>query len=442
MKPCLRAFAAAAFLLAAAVCGSAQSSSTASPVVLKLTLRDTIQPVSAGYVQRGLAHAADIHASAVLIELDTPGGLLDSTREIVQYILQSPVPVIVFISPSGSRAGSAGFFILEAADIAAMAPGTNAGAAHPILEGKTMDPILKQKVENDAAAFLRSYTVRRGRNADAAEDAVRNSKSYSDTEALQLKLIDAVSPNEAGLFAVAPGLQIKRFDGTIAQLDLNHATVHQFPPSLRESILGKLMDPNLAVLLFFAGALLIYLEFNVPGTILPGSVGTLLVLLSLFALNLLPIHFASVTVMLAALVLLVLEAKFPSHGILALTGSIALVFSLLTLVDGPIPEQRVHLSVAIATGLSFGLITSFLAVIALRARRNKVMTGPTALLGAVAIAQTPLAPAGQVLVRGELWQAQVEPAAAPQPAGATVRVIAVQNLVLTVRGSDSPATFE
>jgi len=433
MSRSLLAFA-AALLLAAALPASAQGS---APVVLKLTLRDTIQPVSAGYIERGLAHAADMHASAVLIELDTPGGLLDSTREIVQHLLDSPVPVIVFVSPASSRAGSAGFFLLEAADIAAMSPGTNAGAAHPILEGKTMDPVLKLKIENDAAAFLRSYTVRRGRNADAAEDAVRNSKAYSDTEALQLKLIDIVSPNEVGLFAATPGMQIRRFDGTTARLNLNQAHVQQFPPSLRERILGKLMDPNLAVLLLFAGALLIYLEFHVPGTILPGSVGTLLVLLSLFALNLLPIHLASVTVMLAALVLLVLEAKFPSHGALALTGSVALVFSLLTLVNGPIPEQRVHLGVAISTGLSFGLITSFLAVLALRARRNKVLTGPAALLGATAIAQTPLAPSGQVLVRGELWQAQLEPASIPLPAGAIVRVIANENLVLTVRGSDS-----
>jgi membrane-bound serine protease (ClpP class) len=438
MRRSLLAFATVALFLATAVSASAQS----SPIILKLTLHDTIQPVSAGYVERGLAYAAEIHASAVLIELDTPGGLLDSTRDMVQHILQSPVPVIIFVSPAGSRAGSAGFFLLEAADVAAMAPGTNAGAAHPILEGKTMDPILKEKIENDAAAFLRSYTVRRSRNADAAENAVRNSKSYSDSEALQLKLIDVISPNDPGLFAATSALQIKRFDGTTEHLGLEQARLQEFPPSLRERILGKLMDPNLAILLLFTGALLIYLEFHIPGTILPGSVGTLLVVLSLFALNLLPIHFASVTVMLVAFVLLVLEAKFPSHGALALTGSVALVFSLLTLVNGPIPEQRVHPAVAIATGLSFGLITSFLALLALRARRNKVMTGPAALLGATAIAQTPLAPAGQVLVRGELWQAQVEPATTTQPAGAIVRVVAVQNLVLTVRGSDSPATFE
>jgi len=431
----LAAFFAAALLLTAAA---------PAQTVLKLTLRDTVQPVSAGYLQRGLAEAANSHADAVLIEMDTPGGLLDSMRDMVQHILQSPVPVIVYVAPATSRAGSAGFFLLEAADVAAMAPGTEAGAAHPIIEGATMDPVLKLKLENDAAAFLRSYSIRRGRNADAAEDAVRNSKSYSDTEALQLKLIDVSVPDQAALFAALDGRTITHFDGSQTTLHLAHATVREFPPSLRENILGKLMDPNLAVLILFAGMLLIYLEFHVPGTIVPGAVGTLLVVLALFALNLLPIHLASLTILIAAFILLLLEAKFPSHGVLAITGSIALVFGLLTLVDGPIPEQRVHPAVAIAVGLSFGLITSFIAILALRARRNKVLTGADALLGSTAIAQTELhaAAVGQVLVRGELWQAQLESGAAAVPAGAPVRVVGVHNLLLTVRFAGTAPAFE
>jgi membrane-bound serine protease (ClpP class) len=440
---CSRLRIVAAFLLLFPVALCAQQ-----PTILKLTLRDTIQPVSAGYIERGLQEAAATHADAVLIEMDTPGGLLDSMRSMVQDILQSPVPVIVYVAPAGSRAGSAGFFLLEAADIAAMAPGTEAGAAHPIIEGQTMDPVLKMKLENDAAAFLRSYTVRRGRNPDAAEDAVRNSKSYSDAEALQLKLIDISIPNEAGLFASLDNRPITRFDGTQTVLHLKHATTRDLPPSLREEILGKLMDPNLAVFLFFAGVLLVYLEFHVPGTIVPGAVGTLMVVMALFALNLLPIHLAAVTVLIAAFILLLLEAKFPSHGVLALTGSVALVFGLLTLVDGPIREQRIHPSIAVAVGLSFGLITSFLAIIALRARRNKVLTGAAALLGATAVAQTELHPAitGQVLVRGELWQAQLEPdtgdSAVALPVGSSVRILSVNGLLLTVRATESPAPFE
>jgi membrane-bound serine protease (ClpP class) len=409
--------------------------SAQEPTVLKLTLRDTIQPVSAGYIERGLHEAAATRADAVLIEMDTPGGLLESMRDMVQQILKSPVPVVVFVAPAGSRAGSAGFFLLEAADIAAMAPGTEAGAAHPIIEGQTMDPVLKLKLENDAAAFLRSYTVRRGRSPDAAEDAVRKSKSYSDSEALQLKLIDLSVPNEASLFAALDNRPITRFDGRQTTLHLKHAVVREFPPSLRESILGKLMDPNLAVLLLFAGVLLIYLEFHVPGTIVPGAVGTLLVVMALFALNLLPIHLAAVTVLIAAFILLLLEAKFPSHGVLALFGSAALVFGLLTLVDGPIPEQRIHPAVAVAVGLSFGLITTFIAILAVRARRNKVLTGAAALLGAIAVAQTELHASGpgQVLVRGELWQAQLEPGTISLPISTPVRVLGVNGLLLTVR---------
>src|SRR5580700_1516231 len=170
---------------------------TPTPVVIKLTLHDTIQPITADYLQRGLQEAARQHAQLVIVSLGTPGGLLESTRVMVQAIENSPVPVVIFISPAGSRAGSAGFFLLEAADIAAMAPGTNAGAAHPIVEGRQLDPILKEKIENDAAAFLRSSSARRGRNVDAAEDAVRNSKSYSDQEALKLKLIDLVTTDDA-----------------------------------------------------------------------------------------------------------------------------------------------------------------------------------------------------------------------------------------------------
>jgi membrane-bound serine protease (ClpP class) len=401
----------------------------ARPLVIQLLLRDTIQPVSAEYLARGLHDAADHHAQAVLVELDTPGGLLDSTRAMVESIEHSPVPVILYVAPTGSRAASAGFFILESADIAAMAPGTNTGAAHPVLEGSTMDPVMKQKIENDAAAFLRSYVTHRNRNAQAAEAAVRESKSYTDKEALDLHLIDRIAPNDTALLDALNGTTVTRFDGSTVVLHTANATIETLPPNTRERILGDLMDPNLAVVLFVIGALLIYLEFNVPGTIVPGSLGTLLVLLSLFALNLLPIEFTAVALLLGALVLLLLEVKFSSHGVLALAGIVCLVFGLLTLVNGPIPEMRVHLSTALATGIGFGLITVFLTTIAFRARRNKVQVGSETLLGAIAIVQTPLAPEGQVMLRGELWQAR---SAAPVAAGEKVRVLGRNGLLLTV----------
>jgi len=418
------------------LCISAQTQPTNQPLVLKLTIHDTIQPITAGYIERGLAEASRRRAAAVLISLGTPGGLLDSTRDIVQAIEQSPVPVILYVSPSGSRAGSAGFFLLESADVAAMAPGTNAGAAHPIVEGgEKIDPTLKEKIENDAEAFLRSYASRRNRNVDAAIDAVRNSKSYSDGEALNLHLIDLTAPDDKTLLNDLDDRSIHRFNGDTETLHLRDANIVTLPPSLRERLLGRLANPDLAVLLLVLGGLLIYLEFNVPGTIVPGSLGTLLVLLALFGLNLLPVRHTAIALIFAAFVLIVLEAKFASHGVLGLAGIISLIFGLATLVDAPIPELRVHISVALAAGLGFGIITFGLAWIAVRARRAKVLTGPQAMVGATAIIRSPLSATGpvegQVEIRGELWQARLI-APATLPIGSEVRVRAVEGLTLLV----------
>jgi membrane-bound serine protease (ClpP class) len=422
-----------------------------SPLVVKLTIHDTIQPITAEYLKRGLDDAADRHAEAVLVSMGTPGGLLDSTREMVANIEASSVPVIIFIEPSGSRAGSAGFFLLESADVAAMAPGTEAGAAHPILEGETMDPVLKEKLENDAAAFLRSYVTVRGRDAKDAEDAVRNSKSFSESESLNLHLIDIVAPNDNALLAQLDGRTIKRFNGASQTLHLAHADIEPLPPSTRERLLTRLTSPDLDVLLLLAGGLLIYLEFNVPGTIVPGALGTLMVLLAIFGLNLLPVQHTAILLLFAALALMVLEAKFASHGVLGIAGIICLVFGLATLVNGPTPEMRVHFGVAAGAGIGFGIVTFGLAWIAFKARQAKRLTGPDALIGHTAIAITPLsAPGepipgqptpdyaagqthiGQVEVRGEIWQATLPPNTPPIPAGTPVTVRAIHNLTLTV----------
>jgi membrane-bound serine protease (ClpP class) len=400
-----------------------------SPEVVVIHLNDTVQPISADYMARGLDFATAQHAGAVLIEIDTPGGLLDSMRQMVSRILASPVPVIAYVAPSGSRAGSAGFFLLEAADVAAMAPGSNAGAAHPVVEGAKLDDIMKQKLENDTAAFLRSYVARRGRNVTAAEDAVRASKSYSDQEALQLKLIDLVAPDDATLLNTVDGRTITRFDGSKVVLHTRQARLVTVDPTLREEILDRLTDPNLAVLVLVIGGLLIYVEFNTPGTIIPGTLGTILVLLALFALNLLPIRYTSVMLLVAAFVLLILEAKFATHGVLAAAGILALVIGALTLVDGPIPELRVHLATALATGLAFGLITVFLLRLAIKARRSKSRMGGDAMIGQIAVVTQPLAPSGQVMVNGELWQAESAVHAAQ---GEHVRVRGLHDLTLFV----------
>ena len=409
-----------------ALAGGAQES---RPEVVVIHLNDTIQPISADYLARGLDVAAAQHASAVLIEINTPGGLLDSMRQMVSKIIASPVPVIVYVAPSGSRAGSAGFFLLEAADVAAMAPGSNAGAAHPVVEGAKLDDTMKQKLENDTAAFLRSYVARRGRDVSAAEDAVRASKSYSDREALQLNLIDLIAPDDAALLNMLDGRTITRFDGAKVVLHTRDARLVPVDPTLREEILDRLTDPNLAVLVLVVGGLLIYVEFNTPGTIIPGTLGTILVLLALFALNLLPVRYTSVMLLAAAFALLILEAKFATHGVLAAAGIVSLVIGALTLVDGPIPELRVHLATALSTGIAFGLITFFLVRLALQARRSKVRMGGDAMIGQIAVVTEPLAPSGQVMVNGELWQAE---SATPAARGEQVRVRALRDLTLLV----------
>jgi len=399
------------------------------PRVIVIHLDDTIQPISADYMARGLEAAATQHANAALIEINTPGGLLDSMRQMVSKVIASPVPVIVYVAPSGARAGSAGFFLLEAADVAAMAPGSNAGAAHPVVMGAKLDDTMKQKLENDTAAFLRSYVARRGRNVQAAEDAVRSSKSYSDQEALQLKLIDLVAPDDASLLNDIDGRTITRFDGSKVVLHTRGAELVAVDPTLREEILDRLTDPNLAVLVLMVGGLLIYVEFNTPGTIIPGALGTILVLLAVFGLNLLPVRYTSVMLLLAAFALLILEAHFASHGVLAAAGILCLVIGALTLVDGPIPELRVHLATALSAGLAFGLITVFLLRLALRARRSKVRMGGDAMIGLIAVVTQPLAPTGQVLVNGELWQAE---SATPAARGEQVRVRGLRELTLLV----------
>jgi membrane-bound serine protease (ClpP class) len=350
-------------------------------------------------------------------------------RRMVSKLIASPVPVIAYVAPSGSRAGSAGFFLLEAADVAAMAPGTNAGAAHPVVVGGKLDDIMKQKLENDTSAFLRSYVARRGRNVQAAEDAVRSSKSYSDSEALQLKLIDLIAPDDQSLLNSVDGRTITRFDGAKTVLHTRGAVKIAVDPTLRESILDRLTDPNLAVLVLVVGGLLIYLEFNAPGTIVPGALGTLMVLLSLFALNLLPVRYTAVMLLVGAFVLLILEAKFGGHGIMAAAGIVAMIFGALTLVDAPIPEMRVHWGTALSMGLTFGLITGVLLRLAFRARRSKVRLGGEAMIGQIAIAVEPLTPSGQVLVNGELWRAE---SSTPADKGEQVRVRARRDLTLLV----------
>jgi membrane-bound serine protease (ClpP class) len=415
-----------------------RASAQSAPLVDKFVLDDTIQPVSASEFERALNQAGSDGAQALLVQMDTPGGLVESMRAIVGNILRSRVPVIVYVSPSGARAGSAGFFILEAADVAAMAPGTEAGAAHVVFEFGKPDTTEAQKVENDAEAFLRSYVVRRGRNADAAAAALQSSHSYTVDEALNQHLIDTVANSDAELLNKLEGREITRMDGSKVTLHVAGARIHEASTSLRDSVLDWLVNPNIALLFLVGGALLIYLEFNAPGTIVPGALGTLMVLLGIFGLNLLPIRFAAVLLLLGGMALLVLEAKFGGHGVLASAGILCLIFGALTLVAAPIPQLGVNPLVAIALGLAFGGITVFLLRLVVRARRRKALMGADALVGRAATAMEPLSPEGHVLVEGEIWRAV---AAEPVAAGARVRVVSHEQQLLNVvpaGGPDSP----
>ena len=421
-RPLLRALVA---LLAFAIAPRLSSAD-----VLKIVLNDTIQPITDEFIGRALADAKAKNDQALLIEINTPGGLVDSTREIIEKIVDSPVPVIVYVTPSGGRAASAGFFILESSDIAAMAPGTNTGAAHPVTIGASkMDDVMKQKVENDLAALMRSVATRRGRNVDLAESGVRESKSFTEQEALSKKLVDYVASSEDDLFRQIEGKTIHRFDGKTVTLHLVGQPVRTFEMTLKQKILDRLMDPNVAFILLAVGMLSLYVEFNHPGAVLPGTVGIIFILLAAFALNLLPVRFAALALIATAFILFALEAKFASHGVLTTGGIVLLTLGGLLLVDAPIPEMRVRFLTAFAVSAPLGLITAFLMTIALKARRNKVVSGVQGLIGEVGVTQSDLAPEGKVFVHGEIWNAV---SATPVAVGSRVVVRKVNGLQLEV----------
>jgi membrane-bound serine protease (ClpP class) len=402
--------------------------------VVRVVVDDMIHPISDEYVGRAIDQAAARKADAVLIELRTPGGLETSMRGIVEKIIKSPVPVIVWVGPSGARAASAGFFILEAADVAAMAPGTNTGAAHPVvLGGEKLDDVMKMKLQNDAAAFIRSIAQRRGRNVKAAESGVREAKSFTEDEALAQKLIEVVAANVPSLLKWADGKTVKRFDGTTSVLHVANKPVVDYEMSLKQRVLSKLMDPNIIFILLAVGALALYAEFNHPGAILPGVVGLIAVVLAVFALNLLPTRYAAFALILVAFILFALEAKFTSYGVLGTGGVICMIIGAMLLVDGPIPEMRVHLLTAIAVSVPIGAIAIFLMTLVIRAHKNRVATGTEGMIGEIGVARTTLGPEGKVFVHGELWNATARTSIAE---GARVRVRGIEGLRVVVEPAD------
>jgi membrane-bound serine protease (ClpP class) len=406
----------------------------AQRVVVEIKLDDMVQPISADYIKRGIEHANEIHAQAVLLTLDTPGGLESSMREIIQAILESKVPVIAYVSPEGGRAASAGFFILISADVAVMAPGTHAGAAHPVVIGAlNIGKTMEEKIENDAAAYIRSLADRRGRDAKIAEQGVRESKSFTEKEALNDHLIDSVENTSADIFKDFDGRTINRFNGGTTTLHLAGASTVLYTMTARERFLYYIVDPNIAFLLGALGLACLYVEFTHPGMVLPGVVGAISIVLALFAFHLLPINYMGVVLILLALAMFVLEVKTPSHGALAVGGIVSMVIGAMILIDSPWPAARIHLSTALAVTIPLGAIVVILLRLALAAQRRKVVTGEQGMIGSVGVAQTELAPAGKIFIHGEIWEAR---AAGTVAKGARVRVKEVRGLTLVVERED------
>ena len=401
--------------------------------ILKITIDAPIHPVTSEYIRNAIDKAETDNVRMVIMVLNTPGGLDSSMREIIERILSSEVPIAAYVSPNGARAASAGFFISIACDLFVMAPGTNTGAAHPVgvsITGQQMDETMADKVTNDAVSYIKSIAEKRGRNSKMAEDAVRESSSYTETECLEGKLIDLIAQDVADIIDSFDGKTITRFDGEEHLLELRGEQVIELPMSARQKFLLTISNPNLAYLLLMLGLLGLYFEFSNPGAILPGVLGGISLLLAIFSFQILPINYVGLILILLAIGLFILEIKVQSYGILSVGGIIAMVIGSIMLIDAPIPELRPSLKFIIPVAVGLSLIFLFLILLAVRALANKVHTGKEGMLGEIGVAQSDLTPKGKVFVHGELWNAEADQEI---PKGEDVRVVEVlKNLKIKV----------
>ncbi|UCE42688.1 MAG: nodulation protein NfeD [Candidatus Aminicenantes bacterium] len=379
--------------------------------ILKIIIDAPIHPVTSEYIQNAIEKAEDENAPLVIMVLNTPGGLDSSMRDIIERILSSEVPIAAYISPNGARAASAGFFISIACDLFIMSPGTNTGAAHPVgvsITGQQMDETMSDKITNDAVSYIKSIADKRGRNTTMAEDAVRKSASYTETEALEGNLIDLIAQDVTDIIDFFDGRTIKRFDGKEQMLDLKGEQVIELPMTARQKFLLTISNPNLAYILLMLGLLGLYFEFSNPGAILPGVLGGISLLLAIFSFQILPINYVGLILILLAIGLFILEIKIQSYGILSVGGIIAMVIGSIMLIDAPIPELRPSLKFIIPVAVGLSLIFLFLIFIAVRALANRVHTGKEGLIGEIGVAQSDLTPRGKVFVHGELWNAEAD----------------------------------
>jgi membrane-bound serine protease (ClpP class) len=408
---------------------------SSSPLVLELSLNGEVEPILATYIDEGLADAAKRHAALVLITMDTPGGLSDSMKDMIEHILASPVPVAVYVSPTGGRGASAGFYILLSADIAAMAPGTHAGAASPIIVIggyiPQIDEVYRKKINQDAMAFLRSFTERRGRNPELAEKGITESKAFTEKEALDAKMIDLIVNSPDELLRQLDGRTIKRFDGTQVTLALKNSVRTSFELSMRQKFLARIVEPDVFFVLLILGVLGLYTEFTHPGVIAPGVIGGICLILALYAMHFLPVNFAGLFLIVLSLAFFILEAKAPSHGVLALGGVVSMFLGALFLIRSPLTSGGVSLGVAVAATVPFGILAVVLMRLVLRSRQWKSATGKEELIGEHGVAMTSLAAGaeGMIRVHGEIWRAE---SSQPVQVGETVKVLRVEGLKLFV----------
>lgn len=422
-------------LLSFHVTVAATPAGSTAPLVLELKLDGMVAPIMTNYINEGLADAMRQHAALVLITMDTPGGLSDSMTDIIHHILDSPVPVAVYVSPSGARGASAGFMILLSADIAAMAPGTRTGAATPVFMpawfSMPIDEVMRKKINNDATAFLRSFSEKRNRNPKLAETAITEARAFTEREALEGHLIDLISSDKDDLLRTLNGREITRFNGKKEQLALQNYALEDFTLSVRQRFLSRIVQPDMFFLLLLVGALGLYTEFTHPGMVAPGVIGGICIVLALYAMEILPVNLTGVLLIVLALGLFILEAKITSHGVLLLGGIVSMLLGAVFLIRSPLTPGGVSVGVALATTLPFAFLAVFLMRLVLKSRRWKTATGKEELLGdeGVVTAAIPAGGEGMIRVHGELWRAVSK---VKVEEGTRVRVLRVDGLTLDV----------
>ena len=406
--------------------------SAPAPIVVHIRLDSIIHPVAATFVRESLAEAEAMNADAFVIELSTPGGLLTSTREIFTDMLGSEVPVVVYVSPSGAQAASAGFFILMAADIAAMAPGTNTGAAHPVSGGgEDIEGAMGEKVEQDAAATIRSLATRNGRNAELAEAAVVESRSFTADEALDEGLIDLIADDLSGLLEAIHDRELPAAEGEEPMpLQTAAAEVKTLEMSTVQKILSTIAHPNIAYILMTLGGLGLYFELSNPGAILPGVIGGICLILAFFALSVLPVNYAGIALIILAVIFFIAEVKVTSYGMLTVAGLISMVLGSMMLFKSADPAVKVSMSLIITAALFTCVVVTFLVFAVIRTHGTQVQTGAEGLVNRQGVARTDLTPKGKVFVNGEIWDALAED---PVAAGDSIRIVAVEGMRLRVR---------